>query len=88
MRYDRLVQKVAETTGFAPQCIKDVLNALPQALMDLQPGTSVRTPLGVFKGIYKGERWKKLPDGKEVRIKPDFSVKLKEHKCMSIQIDE
>jgi nucleoid DNA-binding protein len=78
MRYERLIEKVAEMAGVSRKEAKEVIKALPVALMDLQPGKTVRTPLGVFRGDFRPEREVTLPTGKLHRCDPEFVVRLKE----------
>lgn len=87
MRYDRLVEKVSEMSGVPRSHIKRVLRALPEALLDLQPEKTVRTPLGVFRGVYRPRRKSRLPTGEEVWVEAEFHVKLKESTRLSKPAD-
>lgn len=87
MRYDRLIEKVSEMSGIPQTHVKMVLRALPKALLDLQPEKTVRTPLGVFRGVYRPKRKHRLPTGEEVWVDPEFCVKLKESTRLSKPTD-
>lgn len=83
MKYQALVTHLSEQTGHARPVIKTILDALPEALLRLDEGDHVRTPLGVFRMSKRNSRDIKLPDGGGlaqvnerlvVRLKPGFRL--------------
>jgi hypothetical protein len=48
MEYQRLIWLIAEQTGVDEETVRNVLSALPEALMEGEIGEKTRTPLGVF----------------------------------------
>lgn len=78
MTYDDLVARLAHQTGLHSDLVKKVLVHLPDALMELTVGGSVRTPLGVFRRTRRKTRQVVLPDGKTSAMISEMSVvKLK-----------
>lgn len=48
MEYRRLIKLISERTGLDEDRVRDVMNALPDVLMEDEVGEKTRTPLGVF----------------------------------------
>jgi len=49
MKYEDLVQRISCYSGITEENIRAVLFSLPDALISLEEGDFVRTPLGVFR---------------------------------------
>lgn len=78
MTYDSLVEHMSKDTGVAPDIIKDVLFALPNALIHLSRGDRVRTPVGVFRMTLRSPRMVKPPQGGDpMPVTKEFVVKLR-----------
>ena len=59
--YDTLVKRIAKSTGYPKSVIRDILMAVPEALMQLGEGNRVKTPLGVFRMTHRETRDVALP---------------------------
>jgi nucleoid DNA-binding protein len=77
MLYKHLVADIAAQTGLKPVVVKAVLSAAPDALMKLEEGEHVRTPLGSFRMTRRRPRTIKLPDGPVADIHEQQVVRLK-----------
>lgn len=78
MNYDDLIAAIAERSGLHSDIVKKVLFHLPDALLQMGVGGSVRTPLGVFRMIFTEARESVLPDREtETLIPAKITVKLK-----------
>lgn len=78
MRYSDLVLDLMETTGHDEDTVKDILLALPGALLQLPENELVRTPLGVFRLIRRKGREVRIPTTMEPAfVKEEMVVKLK-----------
>jgi len=78
MRYEELVGRIAEQTGQDPETVKAVLFTLPDALLDLEEGGHVRTPMGVFRRIRRKPRTVKIPATQQDALVPEeLIVRLK-----------
>jgi len=84
MKYDDLVKKVAMLAGCSPETAKDVLFALPDALLTMEEGDSVRTQLGVVRMARRKGRTVMVPgtdqtaevtEHLEVRLRPGVRLK-------------
>ena len=78
MTYDDLVALLARQTGLHSAVVKRVLVRLPEALLELPIGDTVRTPLGVFRMSRRKPRPILLPDGETTaEVAEQVVVKLK-----------
>lgn len=77
MLYKQLIADIAAQTGLKPLIVKTVLSATPDALMKLEEGEHVRTPLGSFRMTRRQPRTIKLPDGPVADIGEQQVVRLK-----------
>jgi nucleoid DNA-binding protein len=86
MKYDDLVKKVALAAGCSPETARDVMFALPDALLTMEEGDSVRTQLGVLRMARRKGRTVKVPgtdktaevlEHLEVRMRPGVRLKKK-----------
>lgn len=76
--YDRFTQAIAKETGVAPDIVKNVFQAAPAALLELQEDEWVKTPLGVFRMTRRKPRRVVLPGTDEdARVEEKLVVKLK-----------
>ena len=62
MNYEDLIADVAQRTGLHSDYVRRVLFHLPDALMTMQVGDDVRTPMGVFRMAESKARTIVLPD--------------------------
>jgi nucleoid DNA-binding protein len=76
--YDNLVTEIKKRSGVYKKDIRAVLEALPDALLEIPLGAWVKTPLGVFRPRYNKSRTMVLPDNEtEVPVREKIIVKLK-----------
>jgi len=85
MNYAKLVADVAVRARLTDEVVREVLFFLPDALLQLDVGDNVRTPLGVFRMAEGKERQITLPDGVtqatvpakvQVKLRPGTRLKL------------
>jgi len=76
MTYDKLVARVADATGQSPETVRDILYAVPDALVTLVEGEQVRTPLGVFRLMRRHAR-PVIPPGGVVPMRVDAELVCK-----------
>jgi nucleoid DNA-binding protein len=79
MTYKDLVTELGKRTGFSDYIIKDILFALPDALLALRAGDQVRTPLGVFRMMTRRGRFvtPPFPGSRAVAVPPERVIKLR-----------
>jgi len=77
MTYPELIADIAERTQVKPGIVKQVLGAVPDALLEMSEGEHVRTPLGTFRMTRREKREIKLPDGPVAEVDPMLVVRLK-----------
>ena len=78
MTYSELAKRIAHQTGLTEEAVKDVLFALPDALIYFEEGKSCRTPLGMFRMTRRKGRRVNLPGTDEMAtIEPILTVKLR-----------
>ena len=77
MSYDDLIKVLVKQTGYTETVIKNILLMVPHALVRLEQGEKVRTPLGVFGMTYRKERPIKRPDGEPALVEEKLVVRLK-----------
>ena len=65
MKYAHLVTHISHVTLLPEETVREILFALPDALMTLDPGDLVRTPLGVFTMKVRKARTVETPTTKE-----------------------
>lgn len=77
MPYDHLVTWISQMSGYPKCAVRAILAEIPDALMEMDEGEFVRTPLGVFRMVRKVARLVNLP-GSEKRavVKERFQVRL------------
>ena len=84
MKYDDLLKKVAMAAGCSPETARNVLFALPDALLQMEEGDSVRTQLGVMRMARRKGRTVRVPGSDktaevsehlEVRLRPGVRLK-------------
>jgi len=76
--YKHLVNEIAKRTGLLKRDIRTIMEALPDALLEIPLGAWVKTPMGVFRPHYTKPRTSVLPDGEtEVPVKEKIVVRLK-----------
>lgn len=56
MKYQELVDTLAERTRWPKEAVRDILEELPEVLKGMKAGESVRTPLGGFHMTHRKER--------------------------------
>jgi len=64
MTYDELLAEVAKDSGLNSEVVRRTLFHLPDVLLRLDVGETVRTPMGVFRMTQTKARTVVLPDGK------------------------
>lgn len=77
MTYDALVADISTRTGLPVSTVKKVLMEVPDALLVMDEGDHVRTPLGVFRMTRRKKRNIKLPDGPLAEVGSMLVVRLK-----------
>jgi len=86
MNYEDLIADVAKRSGLHTEVVRRVLFHLPDAMLQLEPGESVRTPLGVFRMMQSQSRGITLPDQKtEATVPAKTVVKLKSGSRLKIE---
>lgn len=84
MKYSDLVKKVAKAAGCKHTVAREVLFVLPDVLLDMEEGDSVRTQLGVIRMARRKARTVKVPgtdrtaqvtEHLEVRLRPGVRLK-------------
>jgi len=86
MSYDDLIADVGKRTGLHTEVVRKVLFHLPDALLQLETGDTVRTPLGVFRMTESNARKITLPDGENTATVPAKTiVKLKSGSRLKIE---
>lgn len=88
MSYDDLVADIAARAGLSTDIVKKVLFHLPDALLQLGLGNSVRTPLGIFRMMKHKGRKVMLPDQVREATVPDrVVVKLRPGSRIKFSVD-
>jgi len=78
MEYKTLLAKVARRSRQPVEVVRDVLWALPDALITLEEGDHVRTPLGSFRAAVRRSRTYVAPDSDEEVIRgPVILIKMR-----------
>ena len=78
MRYEELVDLIAEQSDQSPKAVREVLFALPDALVLLKEKEQVRLPFGVFRMTRRKARSVTIPTSDiEVDVPSLMVVKLK-----------
>jgi nucleoid DNA-binding protein len=76
--YDRLAGAIAADTGHPPEVVKSILQAAPKALLELEEGDWVKTPLGVFRMTRRKPRAVRIPGTDQTaEVEEKLVVKLK-----------
>lgn len=84
MTYNDLVEDLAIQASQSRRAIREVLEALPVCLMQMEDGDDVRTPLGVFRKVHSPARDITLPDGEtKSRVPEKRVVRLKPGKGLT-----
>ena len=87
MNYKKLVADVAQRAGLHTEIVSRVLYYLPDALLHLEVGDGVRTPLGVFRMRHTPERPITLPDQKSQAIVAEKTI-VKLRSGSRLRVDE
>ena len=74
MTYEELVAEVARRSGLTNDRVRAAINHLPDALLKLEEGDKVRTPLGVFIMMKTKERRVTMPDKETTATVPSRRV--------------
>ena len=77
MKYKEFVEFMSDATQFPDEVIRTVMDALPDVLVYMQEGESLRTPLGTFtmkerkekKSKRFGKEWITIPTKEFVQLK-------------------
>ena len=78
MTYEELILEVTKKSGLHSSAVRGTLFHLPDALLLLGVGDSVKTPMGVFRVLQSPSRNVVLPDGGTIaRVPSKTVVKLK-----------
>lgn len=78
MDYQTLLAKVARRSRQPVEVVRDVMGALPDALITLEEGDHVRTPLGSFRATVRKGRTYVAPDSdEEVAREPVILIKMR-----------
>jgi len=74
MTYEKLVTQLSEMTGQPEEAVRNILFALPDALIKMDEKDVVRTPMGVFRMTKRASRKIKPPKGDQVVTVPEEMV--------------
>ena len=77
MTYEEMATDVAKLTGYPVSIVKEVLWAVPDALVCMTEGDQVRTPLGVFSMNLRKGRPIRRPGGEPAQVEEKLIVRLK-----------
>jgi nucleoid DNA-binding protein len=89
MKYPELILDLCNKTGIPRKHIRLVLDALPEALLELRVGEKVQTPFGTFIARHRKKRAIKLPDGVGMGEVPEqVSIQLKISNRMRVSPDD
>lgn len=83
MKYQNIIDVISNMTGIHKYIIKEVLDSFPKALMELQVGEKVRTPLGTFTMRYYESKKKDAPNGRPGSTKEKVVARLKEGNALT-----
>ena len=78
MLYRKLVERISVVTGISEDDVRQVLQALPDVIMECVEGEHVKTHLGVFRIVRRKQkrvkdpqgRWTHSPERLEARVRP------------------
>lgn len=78
MLYRKLVERISAVTGISEDDVRQVLQALPDVIMECAEGEHVKTHLGVFRIVRRKRkrvkdpqgRWTHSPERLEARVRP------------------
>jgi len=88
MNYDKLITDIAARSGLHSEAVRRVLHHLPDSLLQLKMGESVRTPFGAFRMTQSKGRTISLPIGNEKAVVPAKRVvKLRPGARLKVEID-
>lgn len=89
MKYEDLIELMARHTGRPKYAIKQILNALPDVLSQLEPGERVVTPLGQFRMFVTSRSKANMPQYEEVlEVPKKLIVKLRPGRRLKREPDE
>lgn len=71
MKYHDLIVSLSRKTKKTHKEIREILEALPEVLLELQAGEKVQTPIGTFVAKHRKKREILLPDGIEMGAVPE-----------------
>jgi len=87
--YNQFVSHIADVTGLKPSDVKGVFLAAPEALMQLEEGNWVKTPLGVFRMTRRKPRRLLIPGtDQEAMVDERMVVRLKSGSRLQRDPDE
>lgn len=86
MTYDDFVADMAKRTGLQGEDVRKVLFHLPDALLQMPTGESVRTPLGVFRKDRTKARPIRLPDGEAAVVPNKVAVRLRSGTRLKVRV--
>jgi nucleoid DNA-binding protein len=76
--YSELIAAIKKRSGVYKKDVRAVLDALPDALLEMPLGSWVKTPLGVFRPRYSKKRKLVLPDNETMTdVKEKIVIRLK-----------
>ena len=87
MKYAELVKKIVEETGYESSVVKEILDSLPEILMEMEIGEKVRTPMGTFFCEERPPKKVQLPNGKWSQAKKLKRVRIRPSSRMQIEIE-
>jgi len=86
MNYDNFVADLVERSGVPDEVVRKVLFHMPDALLQMEVGASLRTPLGVFRMAQTSARPITLPDQTtKAEVPARTTVKLKSGSRLKIE---
>ena len=88
MKYAELVQRLVEETNYDKVVIKEILDSIPEILMEMEIGQKVRTPMGTFFCEERPPKKVQLPNGKWSQAKKLKRVRIRPSSRMQIEIED
>lgn len=85
MLYGKLVARIAEMTGVAPEEVRAVLRAFPDVIMECFEGEQVKTHLGIFRIVRRKEKRVRLPTGEWTTAEERVQARLRPGKRLQRQ---
>jgi len=89
MNYTQLLADAAKRSGLHTEVVRRVLFHLPDSLVQMDIGDSIRTPLGVFRMTESKSRAITLPDGEtEATVPAKVIVKLRSGPRLKVEEED